>query len=81
MKNDLESLKKKAILRHIIRHQGRAPGATVFELDLEADLRSIDPDSKTELHDTSWADVISMNDTADERSIADVFESACSGVT
>ena len=49
--------------------------------DLEADVRSIDPDSKTALHYTSWADVISMNDTADDRSIADVFESACSGLT
>ena len=45
---------------------------------VEPDVRSIDPDSTTVLHYTSWVDVISMNDTVDERSIADVFESACS---
>lgn len=49
--------------------------------DLEADVRSINPDSKTSLHYTSWADVICMNDTTVDRSIADVFESACSGLT
>ena len=45
---------------------------------VEPDVRSIDPDSKTALHYRRWADVISMNDTADERSIADVVESASS---
>ncbi len=45
---------------------------------VEADTRSIEPDSKTVLHYMRWADVISMNDTTDERSFADVFDSACS---